>query len=71
MRYEGKITGGEEKLGDKITDDPSDNKFLACALEGEADYIVSRDSHLRSLKQFHGIKIIDAKGFTNEVKRRG
>jgi len=48
---------------DRITDDPSDNKFLACALEGKADYIISRDPHLRNVKQFHGIKIIDVKTF--------
>ena len=52
---------------DRITDDPSDNKFLACALEGTADYIVSRDQHLRNLKQFHGIKIIDASTFVKKV----
>ena len=53
---------------DKITDDPSDNIFLACALEARADYIVSRDPHLRNLKQFHGIKIIDVKTFMEKVR---
>lgn len=53
---------------DKITDDPTDNKFLACALEKKVDYIVSRDPHLRNLKQYHGIQIIDAKTFINKVK---
>lgn len=52
---------------DKIIDDPSDNKFLACALEGKADYIVSRDPHLRNLKQFHGINIVDASTFVKKV----
>lgn len=52
---------------DKITDDPSDNKFLACALEGNADYIISRDHHLRDIKYFQGIQIIDAKTFVNKV----
>jgi len=52
---------------DRIADDPSDNKFLACALEGKADFIVSRDQHLRNLKQFHGIKIIDASTFVKKV----
>jgi putative PIN family toxin of toxin-antitoxin system len=55
---------------DRIADDPSDNKFLACALEGRADYIVSRDRHLRNLKQFHGIKIIDASSFVKRVTRK-
>ena len=54
---------------DRITDDPSDNMILACAMEAKADFIVSRDPHLRNLKQFHGIKIIDAKEFVARVKK--
>jgi hypothetical protein len=56
---------------DRISDDPSDNKFLACALEGKADFIVSRDPHLRNLKQFHGVSIIDVKSFIEKVRRGG
>ena len=43
--------------------------FLACAMEGKADFIVSRDPHLRNLKQFHGVRIIDVKGFVERVKK--
>ena len=53
---------------DKVADDPTDNKFLACALEKKADYIVSRDSHLRNLKHYHGIQIVDATTFIEKVK---
>lgn len=53
----------------KIQDDPSDDMFLACAMEAKADYIVSRDPHLRNLKHFHGIKIIDVKGFVERVRK--
>jgi len=52
---------------DKIKTDPSDNKFLACALEVKADYIVSGDNHLLELKHFHGIQIVDAKAFVEKV----
>jgi len=52
----------------KIVDDSTDNKFLACALEKKADFIVSRDPHLRNLKHFHGIQIIDATTFIEKVK---
>jgi uncharacterized protein len=55
----------------KIQDDPTDDMFLACALEAGADYIVSRDPHLRNLKQFHGTKIIGVKEFIDQVKTRG
>lgn len=55
---------------DRITEDPADNMFLACALEAKADYIVSRDPHLRNLKHFHGTKITDLKDFVEQVKRQ-
>ena len=45
----------------RLKKDPTDNVFLACAMEAKADFIVSRDPHLRILKQFQGIKIIDVK----------
>ncbi len=51
---------------DKIKKDHTDNKFLACAMEGEADYIVSGDHHLLELKHFHRIQIVDAKTFVKK-----
>ena len=44
-----------------ITADPDDNKFLACALDGHADVIVSGDRHLLTLKRFHVIPILTAR----------
>ncbi len=55
---------------DRITDDPSDNKFLACAMEAQADFILSRDPHLRNLKQYQGIKIIDVTTFLELLKKK-
>jgi len=52
----------------KIKNDPADNMFLSCALEAKADFIVSRDPHLRNLKHFHGVRIIDVKGFVRKVR---
>ena len=54
-----------ERAVDIIKDDPSDNKYLACAYEGEADYIVSGDHHLLDLKTYQGIAIIKANKFLN------
>lgn len=54
---------------DRLQKDPTDNIFLACALEAKADYIVSGDKHLRNLKQFHGIRIIDVKEFVEKVRK--
>ncbi len=47
-----------EKSFTVIKDDPDDNKFIECAVAGEADFIVSGDRHLLALKEFHGIEII-------------
>ena len=52
---------------DKITADPDDNKFLGCALEAKADFVVSGDNHLLSLKHFHRIQIVDAYTFIKKV----
>jgi putative PIN family toxin of toxin-antitoxin system len=54
----------------KIDEDHSDDMFLSCAVEGKADFIVSRDPHLRNLKQFQGIKIVDAKTFIDKIKKK-
>lgn len=62
------ITRGTHSM-QKIKDDPTDDMFLACAMETKTDYIVSRDPHLRNLKHFHGIKIIDVKGFVERVRK--
>jgi putative PIN family toxin of toxin-antitoxin system len=39
--------------------DPSDNKFLECAVAGNADYIISGDYHLKDLKTFGRSQIVD------------
>ncbi len=56
---------------DTIEDDPSDNVFLSCALEAEADFIISDDAHLNRLKSFHGIQIVDTTVFLKVMERMG
>ena len=46
-----------------IKDDPTDNIFLECAIDGHADYIISGDHHLLNLGSFVSIRIITAKDF--------
>jgi len=41
-----------------IKEDPADNRVLECAVEGQADLIVSGDHHLRRLKAYQGIPIV-------------
>lgn len=41
-----------------ITQDPDDNKFVDCAIAGNATYIVSNDSHFDILKQTDFPKLV-------------
>lgn len=46
-----------------IKDDPTDNIFLNCAVDGKADYLISGDAHLLNIKKYKRIKILTAKEF--------
>ena len=43
--------------------DPDDNKYLACAVDGGAAFIVSGDRDLLTLKAFRGIPIMNPRRF--------
>jgi len=46
-----------------IREDIDDNVVLECALESNADFIVSGDFHLLELKSYQNIKIVNATEF--------
>ncbi len=48
---------------DPIKEDPSDNEYLSAALEARADLIVSGNHHLKDLKIFQGIRILEPSTF--------
>ena len=64
------ITPGELTL-DVIHDDPSDNKILSCAVEGQANFIISGDRHLTDLKEFQGIMIVNPTTFLSIIRGEG
>jgi len=45
-----------------IKEDPDDNKIVECAIESNAEYILSYDNHLLKLKEYKGIKIVRPEG---------
>ena len=47
--------------------DPKDRKVLACAVGGQADYIVSGDKDLLILGTFQSISIVDAAHFLQHL----
>ena len=53
----------------RMSRDPTDDKFLECAVAGGADYVVSGDADLLSLHEVHGIPIVDALTFWRALTR--
>lgn len=63
------VTPGDLAI-DAIKEDPADDMFLACAVEGDADFIVSGDSHLLDLRTFRGAEILTARRFLSVLEDR-
>ena len=57
LRTEGVETAGDLVI-EAVAKDPDDNKILACAIEAQADYVVSGDHHLLELGSYRGIPIV-------------
>ena len=50
----------------EVCRDPDDNKFIECAVDAKALYIVSGDNDLLDINEYDGICIITAKEFCEE-----
>jgi predicted nucleic acid-binding protein len=50
-----------------ITGDPSDNRYLECAVEGSADFVVSGDRDLLALQSYEGIAIVQPSVFLEHL----
>ena len=46
-----------------VKDDPDDDKFIECAVECNAEFIISGDKHLLNMKKYEGIDIMNAATF--------
>jgi putative PIN family toxin of toxin-antitoxin system len=62
------ITPGALKV-QGVCPDPQDDMFLACALEGQVDFIFSGDKHLLNLKIYQGIQIVTPATFLKLMER--
>jgi len=60
--HKGNCVSGELALKG-VAPDPGDDKIISCAIEGEAQFIVTGDKALWQLKEYQGIKIINAEEF--------
>lgn len=57
------VVPGEIGTTGAVPADPTDDMVLACAIEGQADLIVSGDHHLLDLGEYQGIPIITVRKF--------
>lgn len=46
-----------------VKDDPDDNKLLACALDGRADYLVTEDKDLHRISTYHAVQVVNKQQF--------
>ena len=48
-----------------IVTDPDDNKFVDCAIAGQADYLITNDAHFKHLAQvnFPTVRVLSAQEF--------
>ena len=56
------LTPGKLRL-DVVAADPSDNRYLECAIEGEANCLVTGDRHLLELAAYREVEILSPREF--------
>ncbi len=69
VNREGVVLVSGESIKGVVTDDPKDDMFIACAIEGKAKYIVSGDKHLRQLRRYQSSRIVEPAYFLNLLAR--
>ena len=48
---------------ESIPDDPPDNRILECAVEAEAEFLITGNNNDFSFASFRGIRIVSPRGF--------
>ena len=57
-----------DEIPSVVPDDPDDNIILACAVEGGAEYVITRDKHLLRLGTHQGIPIVSTEAFAGILR---
>lgn len=63
------LTPGELAV-QAVLADPKDDHVVACALEGEAGFIVSGDRHLQEMKEHEGIHVLSPAQFLGLLQQQ-
>jgi len=56
----------DQMLPEPVCDDPDDDKFLACAIAGKCNVIVSGDKHVLKVSGYRGIEVVRPRKFVDE-----
>ena len=67
LQREALLVSGTADVTGAIPADPSDEKILACALDGRADLIVSGNLHLLDLGQYRGVSVLNVRQFLERL----
>jgi hypothetical protein len=62
------LVPGKAGVAGAIPQDPADEMVLACALDGQADVIVSGDRHLLELGAYQSIPIVTVREFLEQLE---
>ena len=54
-------------LPEQVSRDPDDDKFIACALAGDCQFIISGDKDLLELSGYQGVRIVAPREFLESV----
>jgi putative PIN family toxin of toxin-antitoxin system len=61
---------GSAAVTDAVIPDPDDLVFLACAVDGGADFIASGDKHLKALKVYRNMPILTARELLDRLDQQ-
>lgn len=61
------VVPGQSDVAGSVPDDEDDEIVLACAVDGQANVVVSGDQHLLALGVFRGIDIITVRQFMERL----
>jgi hypothetical protein len=64
------IVPGRAVVKGTVPQDPRDEVFLACAVDANADCIVSGDRHLLDLQTYRGIPVLSVKEFAEKLEKQ-
>jgi uncharacterized protein len=68
LREDTLLVSGDANVQGAVPEDPDDEKFIAIALNGEANVIVSGDRHLLGLGSYQNVSIQTARQFLDSLK---